>query len=315
MVLSNLSVVLKDLKKQIYLHIMALPGVIWLVVFAYLPLLGLVIVFQDYDFMKGYFHSPFVGLDQFKELFSDSIFWDALRNSVGMSVTKLAITFIIPIIFALMLNELKFLKIKRTIQTISYLPHFVSWVVVAGIFSLWLNDSGAINDALVKLNILKEPVTFLADPKKFWVIMAIMEGWKETGWWAIIYLAAIAGIPSEMFEAAFIDGASRVKQIFCIILPSIKSTIIILFILSVGGLIRGGVSGVTGSNFNQSLLFGNVLNRESSEIIDTYALRMGFQIGRFSLGSAASVVQSVLSVALFAAANWFSKKISDESVY
>jgi putative aldouronate transport system permease protein len=302
----------KLLSRQKYLHIMAVPGIMWMIVFCYLPMIGLVMAFQQYNLIKGIFASPFVGFIQFKELFTDDVFWTALRNSIGMSLVKIAFSFPAPIIFAIALNEISGLKFKRVVQTASYLPHFISWVVIAGIFLMWLDARGAINQILISAHIISEPVNFLMKRGSFWILMAIIDTWKETGWWAIIYLAAISGISLEMFEAAVVDGASRLQQIFYIIIPCLKNTIAIVLILTAGSLIYGGLSG---SNFNQSLLFGNVLNYDSSEILDTYVLRLGLENGRFSFATAAGLIQSIISLVLFSWANWSSRRLNNTSLY
>jgi putative aldouronate transport system permease protein len=301
-----------DLKKQKYLHMMTIPGIIFLFIFCYWPMFGLIIAFQDYDIIKGFFDSQFVGLANFKELFSDTMFWAAFRNSIGLSLVKASMGFFSPIILAILLNEISFSRIKRAIQTMSYLPHFISWVVIAGIFSLWLDSTGMINDVLLKLNLIEKPVSHLADPGKFWLIMALIDTWKETGWWAIIYLAAIAGIPLELYEAAIVDGAGRLRRIFNITLPGMKDTIIVILILTMGSLLSGGLNG---SNFNQSMLFGNVLNRDSSDIIETYSLRMGLNVGRFSFATAAGLFQSIISLTLFTITNKLSEKFGGSNIY
>ena len=240
------------------------------------------------------------------------MFWMAFRNSFGLSLVKIVFSLPAPIIFAILVNEITSKNLKKTVQTASYLPHFISWVVIAGLFKIWLDSRGVVNDVFLSLGFIDKPVYFLMDPKMFWVLMAIIDTWKETGWWAIIYLASIAGISQEVYESAIVDGASKIKQIFYITLPSIKSTIVIVFILSMGSLIYGGLSG---SNFNQSLLFGSQVNYSSSEILDTFVLRMGIQSARFSFATAAGLIQSLVSLLLFSSANWLSRKLGDTALY
>lgn len=303
---------LKEFKKQKFLHLMAAPGIIWLIIFCYIPALGLITAFQEYDPIVGILKSPFVGLDQFKELLVDDLFWSSFRNTIGLSLIKIVFSITAPILFALLLNEIGNIHAKKIVQTASYLPHFISWVVVAGIFTMWLDKDGVVNQILLNLQLIKEPQSYLNTPGSFWILMAVIDTWKETGWWAIIYLAALAGIPVEMYEAAKVDGAGRIRMIFSITLPSIKSTIMIVTVLSIGSMIYGGLSG---SNLNQSLLFGNVLNQESSQILESFIIKMGMAQSRFSFAAAAGLIQSVVSLGLFSAANYASRKLSQTSLY
>ncbi len=309
---SSFSELWKIIKNQKYLHIMAIPGIIWLVVFCYWPMLGLVGAFQEYDPIVGFMKSPFVGFAQYKELFSDSLFWNSIRNMLGLSITKTVFAILSPIVFAILVNEISSVRVKKIVQTASYLPHFISWVVVAGLFNMWLDKDGVINALLMSFGWINEPQSYLNSPGGFWILMALIDTWKETGWWAIIYLASIAGIPPEQYESAFVDGAGRIRRIFSITLPSIKNTIVTVLILNVGSMIYGGLSG---SNLQQSLLFGNPLNYETSTILETYIFRMGINQGRFSYAIAAGLILSVLSFALFSITNYASKKIADSSLY
>lgn len=309
---TTLSDIGKSIKQQKYLQIMALPGLIWLIVFCYFPMAGLFAAFFDYNPVQGIIKSPFVGFDHFKELFKDELFWRSVVNMFGLSLTKTVFAIVMPILFALMLNEIKNMTLKKIVQTASYLPHFISWVVVAGLFIMWLNTDGIVNHALMTLGFTEEPKAHLNSPGGFWLWMAIIDTWKETGWWAIIYLAAIAGIPSEQYESAVMDGATRIRRIVSITIPSIKPTIMIVVILSVGSMIYGGLSG---SNMQQSLLFGNSLNYDNSMILETYIVNMGLSQGRFSYAIAAGLILSVLSFGLFSGANAISRKLTNTSLY
>lgn len=303
---------LRLLKNQKILHAMILPGIIWMAIFCYWPMLGLIGAFQNYDPMKGFLRSEWVGLAHFKEMFQDELFVRSLVNMLGMSAVKIVFAIVMPIVFALLLNEIKNRKFKKLVQTASYLPHFISWVVVAGLFSIWLDKTGLVNDILMKLHIIKEPASYLNDTGKFWWLMAIIDTWKETGWWAIIYLAAIAGIPQEQYESAMVDGAGRIRRLISITLPSIKPTIMTVSTLSIGSMIYGGLSG---SNMQQSMLFGNPLNYDASSILETYVIRMGLNKGRYSYAIAAGLILSVLSFLLYTTANKVSEKISGTSLY
>ena len=300
--------IVQKIRSQPILQLMVLPGVIWFLVFSYVPMFGLIIVFQRFDPFKGYFASPFVGLQHFRDLFADEYFWSSLVNTVGLSSYKLLFSFFLPIVFALLMNEVRITKLKKTVQTLSYLPHFISWVVVAGIFTYWLDRRGIFTDIIVALGGSEPAVGVLMLPGKFWVTMAWVDIWKSLGWWSTIYLAAITGVSPELYEAAIVDGAGRFKRIWYITLPSIKTTIAIITIMNVSALLSGGI---TGSNFNQSLLFGNALNRSASEVLDAYTLRMGLGLGRYSYGAASGLFQSCVALMLFWIANFVSGKVAD----
>jgi len=299
-------------KQQKYLQMMVLPGLIWLLIFCYIPMAGLVAAFFEYNPYLGIMKSPFIGFAHFQELFKDELFWKSVVNMFGLSLTKTVFAILMPILFALMLNEIKNMTVKKIVQTASYLPHFISWVVIAGLFIMWLNTDGIVNHALMSIGVVEDPQAHLNSPGGFWIWMAIIDTWKETGWWAIIYLAAIAGIPTEQYESAVMDGANRIRRITSITLPSIKPTIMIVTILSVGSMIYGGLSG---SNLQQSLLFGNTLNYDNSMILETYIVNMGLSQGRFSYAIAAGLILAVLSFGLFSGANAISRKLTNTSLY
>ncbi|AZN42476.1 ABC transporter permease [Paenibacillus albus] len=293
--------------QQRYLYLMSIPFVIWVFVFSYLPLWGWTMAFQKFKPAKSFFEQDWVGFDYFKELFHDDTFFQALRNTLAMSVMGLIAGFTIPIILAILLNEVRQQMFKRVVQTISYLPHFVSWVVAAGIISKMLStDNGVVNEVLVGLHLIHEPIQFMAKGNLFWSIVTASDVWKETGWNTIIYLAAIAGIGPELYEAARVDGASRLQQVWHITLPGIRSTIIILIIISIGHLISIG--------FEKQFLLGNNLVRDYSQTLDLYALNYGLGMGRYSFGTAINIFNSVVSVILLFTANGIFKKITKESI-
>ncbi len=263
--------------------------------------------FQKFRFGKSFFDQEWVGLEHFRMLFQDDQFLNALRNTLAMSFMGLIAGFTFPILFAVLLNEMRGSILKRFSQTVSYLPHFVSWVVVAGIVTKMLStDNGVVNQVLVALGIVDGPVQFMAQANLFWYVVTGADIWKETGWNAIIYLAAIAGIGPELYEAARVDGASRIRQIWHITLPGIRSTIIILLIMSIGHLISIG--------FEKQFLLGNHLVKEKSEVLDLYALNYGLGLGRYSFGTAINVFNSVVSLILLFAANGIFKKVTKESI-
>lgn len=304
------------LKTEKYLQIMAILGVIWMLIFNYAPMYGIIVAFKkNYKittplFSKTFLTSPWAengGFKHFISFFKDAEFGNIMLNTLGISLIKLCINFPLPIIFALLLNEIKNPRFKQTIQTITYLPHFLSWVVLGGILTTWLGDSGLINELLIKMGIIKESITFLAYPKYFWGLVVGSDLWKEFGWSAIIYLAAISSIDQEMYEAAKVDGASRWNQIFTITLPSIAPTIVIMFILAVGGLM--------GSNFDQIFVLWNPLNSERSTVIDIYTYNTAMRSMRFSYATAIGLFKSVVSFILLFIANQITKKLNDTSLF
>jgi putative aldouronate transport system permease protein len=293
---------------QRYLYAMSIPFIIWLVIFQYLPIWGWTMAFQKYKFGKSFFDQKWVGLKNFTDLINDDRFWLAFRNTIGMSTMGLVAGFVLPIVFALFLNEIRGVFFKRSIQTISYLPHFVSWVVVANIFiKLLSTDGGTVNRILVSLGILNEPVQFMAQPKLFWWIITIATAWKETGWQSIIYLASMAGIDQEIYEAATVDGCGRFKKMWYITLPGISTTIVILFIMAFGALTQIG--------FERQMLMGNAIVTDYSEVIDLYALKYGIGIARYSFGTAVGVFNSLIAIILLVVGNTVSKKTRGESVF
>ncbi|MEZ0537067.1 ABC transporter permease [Caldicellulosiruptoraceae bacterium PP1] len=289
---------------QRQLIVLTIPFLFLVLVFNYLPLWGWLLAFKNYKPYLGFTQSEWVGLQNFKELFADPYFFQALRNTLVISSLKLIFNFTSSILFALLLNEVKNILFKRTVQTISYLPHFVSWVVAANIIYTALSpDNGIINDLLLKVGLLKEPINFLGEGKYFWFIAPISEVWKEMGWNAIIYLAAMTNISPQLYEAASIDGASRVKQIFTITLPSILPTVKILLIMNVGWILNAG--------FEQMYLLQKPSTLDFSEILDTYILRYGIGSGRWSYATAAGIFNSVISLILVTTANKISSKIGE----
>ncbi|MFD0670324.1 ABC transporter permease [Cohnella sp. GCM10027633] len=290
-----------------YLYMMSLPFVAWVFVFSYYPLWGWTMAFQKFKPALSFGEQEWVGFDHFKALFNDDTFYLVLRNTLAMSFMGIIAGFAVPILFAVMLNEIRSMAFKRVAQTISYLPHFVSWVVVAGIVTKMLStDNGAINELLMWLGIINEPIQFMAKGEWFWGIVTVSDVWKEMGWNTIIYLAAIAGIGPELYEAAKVDGASRIRQIWHITLPGIRTTVVILLIMSIGHLIQIG--------FEKQFLLGNNLVRDYSQVLDLYSLEYGLQMSRFSYGTAINIFNSVVSIALLFAANGIFKRITKESI-
>ena len=290
----------KEIKKQKVLIIWSLVLVIYGVIFYYLPLAGWAMAFQDYKPKNGLFHSAFVGMDKFKQLFSDASFIRVIRNTLGMGVINLIVTFVMAILFAILLNEVKSNGGKKTVQTISYLPHFLSWIIVTGILHDALSSTGIINELLLKFHILDQPLNFFAHPKFFWPIVAFANVWKETGWNAIIYLSAITAIDPSLYEAANMDGAGRWARIRYVTLPGIKPTIMILLLMNVGNVLNAG--------FEIQYLLGNGLVQSVSQTIDIYVLKWGISQNDFSIGTAAGIFKSFVSIVLIVIANQIAKK-------
>lgn len=297
----------KKMKNQRYLYLMSFPFVLWVFVFNYLPVWGWTMAFQNFRPGRAFSEQEWVGFTHFIELFKDDHFYLVLRNTIGMSVLLLIAGFTIPILFAVLLNELRDSIFKRSVQTISYLPHFVSWVVVAGIVTKMLStDGGIINDILLSVNMINEPIQFMAKGELFWGIVTVSDIWKEMGWNSIIFLAAMAGIDPQLYEAARVDGAGRWRRIWHITIPGIRATIMVILILSIGNMISIG--------FERQLLLGNSLVRDYSEVLELYALNYGIGMGRYSYGTAIGIFNSVVSIVLLLLANGVFKRLTKTSV-
>lgn len=289
-----------NLLKQKYLHLMILPFVVLVFFMCYLPMLGLVMAFKDFTPHLGIFASPWVGLKYFEDFFLSGDFVKILRNTLAMSGLNILFGFPLPIAFALLLNELKFPRLKKFVQTSSYLPHFISWVIAANLIMTFLSYSGTMNAILLKLRMIQEPVAFFQQGELFWLIVTLGNLWKELGWSAIIYLAAIAGVDTQLYDAAYIDGAGRFRRIWHVTLPSIRFTIIFVLIFSISNLLNSG--------FEQQLLMGNPLILDYSDNIDTYTYRYGLAQAQYAYGTAIGLFKSIISFALLYTANWASKK-------
>lgn len=293
---------LKTMYKYRWAYILLIPVIAFFIVFHYVPMYGIVLAFKKYAIRKGILGSPWIGLTNFERLFGSAMFLRTVRNTVLISAYRIIFGFPMPILFALMLNEITNTKFKKTVQTISYLPHFISWVILGGIITELLSPTrGAINYLLQLLGF--EPVYFMANSQYYRPILVISGIWKEMGWSSIIYLAAIAGIPTEQYEAAAIDGASRLKCMWYITLPSIMSVVSIQLIMSVGGILSAG--------FDQVFNTYNSLLYETGDIIDTYAYRVGLE-GKmdYSLSTAISLFKNGIGFVLVIGTNWAAKKLS-----
>lgn len=288
--------------EQWQVQMMILPALVLILVFSYFPMYGVLMAFQDYSLFKGFWASNWVGFKHFQMFFESPDFTRVIRNTIVISMLKLVVCFPAPIILALMINEVRHMVFKKIIQTISYLPHFLSWVIVSGFVISFLSvDNGSLNILLQSLGIIEKPLNFLSVANYFWTIIITTNLWKEVGFATIVYLAAIAGVNPSLYEAAAIDGASKFKQIYLITLPSIIPVILIFLILNIGNLLNAG--------FDDLLLLGsNPMLRDVSEVIDTYAYRVGIINSRFSYAAAVGLFKALISVSLLTFANYFSRK-------
>jgi len=297
----------KEVKRQKFLLVVSFFMVVYGFVFYYYPLTGWIMAFQNYKPAKGMLGSKFVGLDKFRFLFEDRTFLQVIRNTFAMGAINLITTTFMAILFAILLNEIRSVFFKKTVQTISYLPHFLSWIIVTGILHDALSSSGIVNELLLKWGIVEQNIDFFAHPEYFWGIVAFANNWKETGWNAIIYLAAITSIDPCLYEAASIDGAGRWAKIKYITLPGLRPTIMILLLMNIGNVLNAG--------FEVQYLLGNGLTKSVSDTIDIYVLTWGISQSDFSLGTAAGMFKSVVSIALIVIANWIAKKTGDERLF
>lgn len=290
-------------RRYIPLYVLFLPIVLYYLIFSYLPMAGLLISFQDFNLSKGFFESNWVGLKHFERFWNNGDFWTVLSNTVIISFLRICFAFPAPILFALLLNELQSEKFKKTVQTISYMPHFISWVVISGIlFSLFSSD-GAVNKLLEFMG--GQKYGFLTDSELFRQFFVASAIWKELGWGAIIYLAALSGIDSELYEAAEIDGAGRWQKLISITIPSIAPVISIMFVLSFANVLSVG--------FDQVLVMINPSVSSVAEVIDYYVYRVGLQqVGGYSYATAVGLFKSLISLALVLLTNRIAKSIDKD---
>jgi len=295
------------LKKSVPIYLLLAPAVILLIVFHYAPIYGILISFKDFSPFQGIWGSKWVGLKHFVYFLNDKNFWRVMRNTVIINVYELVFAFPFPIIFALLLNELWFNKYKKVIQTVSYLPYFISWVVVASIFTNVLSPSTGIVNAILERLFGTEPIYFLIKEKYFRAIVIIAGIWKGFGMSSIYYIAALTSIDSDLYEAASIDGAGRLRQTWNITLPGLKNIIIVLFVLSLGGMISIG--------FDRIFLLYNPIVYDVGDVISTYTYRLGLTNMQFSLTSAIGISQSVVNFVLVFSANRLSRRVAGWSLW
>jgi putative aldouronate transport system permease protein len=301
---------LKRISQDRFLLYLLLPGLIWFLIYRYLPMAGLLIAFKDFSFSKGIFESNWVGLDNFRFLFFEqSDFYNIVRNTLLINLYRLVFSFPAPIILALAINELRSRKLnafKNTVQTAVYIPHFVSWVIFGGIIVQFLSPSNGIVNQFLQLFGVK-PIYFLTDPKWFQTVVVATDIWKTTGWGAIIYLAALTGVDPALYDAAEIDGAGSFNQIVHVTLPSIADTIVFIMLLNVGRILMIG--------FEQIYVLYNPMVYEVGDVISTYVYRVGIGNAQFSLTTAIGLFQSLIGLLMIAASNWVSRKWLGRSLW
>ena len=296
------------LKRHWMVYLMAIPVMAYYIIFCYLPMFGIVIAFQDFRVTRGFFRSDWVGLEHFVDYFDSIYAWQTIRNTLSISLLGLIFGFPAPILLALLLNEIRNLKYKRLVQSIVYIPHFFSWVVLAGMIQNILSPSHGIVNVFIKfITGMEEGIYFLAD-ERWWRTMFVISGiWKEIGWGTIIYLAAITGIDPQLYEAAIIDGAGKFRQIISITLPCIAPTIVIQLILRMGSMMDVGMEPV--------LLLSNNVVRDVADVFSTYVYRQGVQKTQYSLTTAMGLFQSVVSAILLLSTNAIAKWINGEGIW
>lgn len=296
----------KSIKKNKWIYLMILPGILYFFIYKYVPMFGLIISFQDYKPYEGIMGSEWVGLEHFKRLFSDPDFWMIFKNTLILFALQIIIFFPIPIILSLMLNEVRQMYFKRSVQTLIYIPHFMSWVIIVSIsYVLLTMDNGIVNGTLEAMG--KQEVNFLLNPDWFRPMYVLQVIWREAGWGTIIFLAAISAVDVQLYEAARMDGANRFRQMWHITLPAIKGVIIILLILKIGDVLELG--------FEHVYLLLNASNREVAEIFDTYVYTAGLKQGQFSYSTAVGFFKGLVGLVLVIGANWLAKKAGEEGVY
>lgn len=293
--------------KQKHLHYFMIPMAIWCFVMQVLPILGNVIAFQNFRITRGFMGSTWVGFRHFISFLSNPYTVVLVRNTLAMSVLSLVFGTLASVLLALMLNEIQRDRFKRTVQTISYLPHFLSMAVCANLFIQLLGRSGPVNDILQSLHLTSGVIPFLENENMFWGIITLQGIWKSAGYGAIVYIAAITGIPLELYEAAAIDGAGRFRRIVSITLPSILPTIIILFIMNSANIFKGG--------FEQQLLMYNPMVMDYAEVIGTYVYKRGIGAAEYSFSSAIGMMQSILSLVLLIVVNKVSDRLTEVSLW
>jgi putative aldouronate transport system permease protein len=296
---------IKDIKRDKYLLLLISPGVLFLILFKYIPMGGIVIAFKNYSIFKGIWDSDWVGFENFRRVFSSSDFLMVLRNTLIISTYNIIFVFPVPIILSIILNEIRSRYFKKIVQTVIYMPHFVSWVVIAGIMLSVLSPTYGIAKEVFEF-LGRKPIVLMASRQHFRTLLVLSSIWKESGWGTIIYLAAFSTIDPNLYEAAVVDGAGKLRRIWNITLPSIKGVIVLLLIINIGNIMNAG--------FDQILAMQNDLVRPVSDVFETYVFRRGLQRGDYSFSAAMELFKSVVACILVFSADKFAKRIGEEGI-
>lgn len=297
---------LRDVRRDPYLYLLALPGIVFFILFKYVPMWGVLMAFQDYSPFMGITGSPWVGLEHFRTFFATPDFGLLLRNTLAINLLNLIFFFPMPILIALMLNELRNAVFKRIIQTVLYLPHFLSWVIIVGLtFTLLGKGQGLVNNILDAMGY--ERIGFLTNPDTFWLMVTLQSMWKEAGWGTIVFLAAIAGVDPQIYEAARMDGAGRLRQMWHVTLPALRNVIVILLILRLGDIMDVG--------FEQLFLLYNGAVSQVAEVFDTYVYRIGIQRGQFSYSTAIGLFKAIVGLILVLGSNKLANKLGQGGIF
>ena len=298
--------------KQWDLQLLVIPAIIYIFIFNYIPMYGIMMAFQNFQIGDVVGFSQWAGLEHFRSMIANPIFPRLVRNNIAMGALRIFIGFPLPILFAVMLNELRSVRFKKGVQTISYLPHFISWPVAAILMMDFLSvENGAVNDILMRIGLIDSPIFFFGRSEYFWGIFIGTHIWKQIGWDAIIFVAAITGVDQELYEAAAIDGAGRLARIWYITIQGIMPTIVILFVLTIGSLMA--------TSFDQVMMLtnsmGNVFLRDTADILQTYTFRVGLGNLRFSYAAAVGFFTTIINFTLLLGANWMSRRYSETSLF
>lgn len=293
--------------EQRQLLVLTVPFLLLVFVFNYMPIWGWLMAFQNFNPGKGLWKSKWLGLANFQEAFADRNFISSIANTLNISLLRISLGFVTAILLALMLNEVRNLIFKRVVQTISYLPYFISWVVASSIVYMTLSSTGIVNTILINLGVVSKAIPFMGEPGYFYGIAGISHVWKNVGWNAIIYLAAMTGVDQELYEAAAVDGAGRLRRIWSVTLPSIIPTIKILLVLAIGNLMS--------TSFEHIYLLSNPSNISTSRTIEVYVYTYAMRGGRFSYGTAIGMFNSIVAITLIMISNWVSKRIDGYGIF
>ncbi len=295
-------------RKQRFFLLALIPFLVYAAIFFYYPMYGVVLAFKKFSYSLGILGSPWAGLTYFKQVILSEDFGMVMRNTLAMSFLNIFLGFPIPIIFAILISEMRHRKYKRFVQTVSYLPHFIAWIVVAGMTMEILSMQGTLNAILKGLGILKTSVNFMGiGGPFFWALIWVLDRWKELGWNSIIFIAAISSINPELYEAAMIDGATKMQRIMRVTVPQLMPTAVLLFVLSLGYVLSAG--------FEQQLFLMNPLNQPFAEVIDTYVFKYGLQKFMFSYGAAVGLLKAVVALVLVLTANWIMKRTAKMGIF